>query len=95
MSIRSVESVPAILAQSGPRARLTQCQSGKRRRIPRFLTPEQVRTLLANLSEPHSTMVLLSAGLGLRASHVMGLKRGDLDWKHLVVRESAALWLAE
>jgi site-specific recombinase XerD len=43
-------------------------QRGGRRGIPRVLTPEQIRLVLEQLSQPYHTMVLIAACLGLRVS---------------------------
>jgi integrase len=55
-------------------------QSGGRRAIPRILTVQEVKLLLAQLGEPYRTMVLVAASLGLRASEIMGLQWSDFDW---------------
>ncbi len=54
-------------------------QSAKRRKVPRRLTIEELRHLLAQLQQPHSTMVILAACLGLRVGEVLGLQWGDVD----------------
>jgi len=56
-------------------------QSSRRLRIPRVLTAEEIRSLLAQLSEPWHTMVLVAACLGLRVSEIIGLQWGDFDWE--------------
>lgn len=60
-------------------------QSTMRRTIPRILTPEEFRALLLELDEPYKTMVLVAGCLGLRASEILGLQWGDLDWDNLTV----------
>jgi integrase len=60
-------------------------QRGGRRCIPRVLTPSEIRLLLAQLAEPYHTMVLVAAGLGLRASEIMGLQWQDFNWEDLTV----------
>jgi len=60
-------------------------QSMARRAIPRVLTPAEFRALLKELEEPYKTMVLTAGCLGLRASEIMGLQWGDLDWDNLTV----------
>lgn len=60
-------------------------QSTARRAVPRVLTPEEFRTLLKELEEPYKTMVLVAGCLGLRASEIMGLQWGDIDWDNLTV----------
>ena len=65
-------------------------QSSRRLRIPRVLTAEEIRLLLAELSEPYHTMVLVAACLGLRVSEIIGLQWGDFDWdkKTVLVQRS-------
>jgi integrase len=60
-------------------------QSTARRAIPRVLTPVEFRALLKELEEPYKTMVLTAGCLGLRASEIMGLQWGDIDWDNLTV----------
>jgi integrase len=47
--------------------------------------PGEIRLLLAQLVEPYHTMVLVAAGLGLRASEIMGLQWQDFNWEDLTV----------
>ena len=54
-------------------------QSGRREKVPRRLTIEELRRLLARLEQPHSTMVILAACLGLRVGEILGLQWGDVD----------------
>jgi integrase len=54
-------------------------QSGRRKKVPRRLTIEELRRLLAQLEQPHSTMVILAACLGLRVGEILGLTWGDVD----------------
>ncbi len=67
-------------------------QSRARQRIPRVLTPKEFKALLKELEEPYKTMVLVAGCLGLRASELMGLQWGDIDWDNLTVfiRRSAS-----
>jgi integrase len=60
-------------------------QSGGRRAIPRILTVQEIKLLLAQLGEPYRTMVLVAASLGLRASEIMGLQWSDFDWGNRAV----------
>ena len=60
-------------------------QSNRRLKAPRVLTPLDFQALLQELREPYRTMVTVSACLGLRASEVMGLKWGDIDWDDLTI----------
>jgi site-specific recombinase XerD len=56
-------------------------------RLPRYLTPEQVETVLAavrrrsRFSRRDYAMVLLLARLGLRAHEVVTIQLEDLDWR--------------
>ena len=61
-------------------------QSRKRLKAPRVLTPAEFKALLGALSEPHKTMVLTTACLGLRVCELLGLQWGDLDFDNLTVR---------
>ncbi len=60
-------------------------QSNRRLKDPRVLTPKEFQALCGALKEPYSTMILVAACLGLRASEVMGLKWGDIEWDKLQV----------
>jgi integrase len=60
-------------------------QSSRRLKAPRVLTPQDFQALLQQLRDPYRTMVTVSACLGLRASEVMGLKWGDVDWDDLTI----------
>ncbi len=60
-------------------------QSGGRRAIPRILTVQEIKLLLAELAEPCRTMVLVAACLGLRASEIMGLQWSDFDCDYRTV----------
>jgi integrase len=61
-------------------------QSCKRLHIPRTLTPAEFRALVANLAEPHKTMVTTVACLGLRVCELLALQWGDIDFETLTVR---------
>ena len=60
-------------------------QSTRRARVPRVLTPEEFRKLLAELEEPYRTMVLIAGSLGLRVSEILGLRWGDINWDSLTI----------
>jgi len=60
-------------------------QSNRRQKAPRVLTPQEFKALLLELCDPYKTMVSVSGCLGLRASEVMGLEWGDIDWENLAV----------
>jgi integrase len=61
-------------------------QPSKRLKAPSSLTPEQFRSLLGQLAEPHITMVVTIACLGLRACELLALQWGDIDFENLTVR---------
>src|ERR1700752_2820195 len=65
-------------------------QRGGRRSIPRVLSVHDMRLILGELAEPYRTMVLIAACLGLRASEIIGLQWGDLNWEDrtLLVKRS-------
>lgn len=65
-------------------------QSGRRQRIPRRLTIEELRRLLAQLKQPYSTKMILAACLGLRIGEILGVQWGDVDLLNatLTVRRS-------
>jgi integrase len=67
-------------------------QSTGRKSIPRVLTPKEFKALLKELMEPYKALVLVAGYLGLRASELMGLQWGDIDWDNLTVfiRRSAS-----
>ena len=60
-------------------------QRGGRRSIPRVLSSLEIRLLLEELAAPYRTMVLVAVCLGLRASEIMGLQWGDLNWEDLTL----------
>ena len=67
-------------------------QSTARKNIPRVLTPKEFKELLKELTEPYKAMVLVAGCPGLRASELMALQWGDIDWDNLTVfiRRSAS-----
>lgn len=60
-------------------------QSSRRIHIPRVLSAEEIRLLVAELSEPYATMVVVAACLGLRVSEIVGLQWGDFNWENMTV----------
>jgi len=60
-------------------------QGSRRLCIPRILGADEIVRLLPELEQPHRTMVLVAACLGLRASEIVGLQWGDFDWLNLSV----------
>ena len=55
-------------------------QGGARRGEPDVLTPDEFRSLLAQLADPYRTMVILAGCLGLSRSEFTGLKWADFNW---------------
>ncbi len=64
--------------------------SSVRDREPRALTPNEVKDLLGQLSEPYKTMVITALSLGLRVSELVALKWGDVDFDNLTVNVQRA-----
>jgi integrase len=60
-------------------------QSTRRAHLPRVLTPDELKQLLAELQEPCRTMVLIAGCLRLRISEILGLRWGDIDWEKLTL----------
>jgi len=52
----------------------------KRRKVPTVLTVEQFHAILAQLSEPYRTMVIIAQCMGLRVSEILGLQWQDIDF---------------
>ena len=61
-------------------------QSRRRLKVPRVLTPEEFKALLAKLAEPYKTMVITVACLGLRVCELLGLQWGDIDFENLTIK---------
>jgi integrase len=55
-------------------------QGGSRLADPEVLTADEFRALLAELTEPYRTMVILAGCLGLARSEFSALKWGDINW---------------
>jgi integrase len=60
------------------------------RKEPRSFTDDEVRRIIADAPEPLSTIVAVTALLGLRISETLALRRSDVDFaKHLIrIRQS-------
>ncbi len=60
------------------------------RKEPRCFTDDEVRRVIANAPEPLSTIVAITAVLGLRIGETLALRRSDADFaKHLIrIRQS-------
>jgi integrase len=64
---------------------LVRCSS-KRVEAPDILTPEEIRAILGELSEPARTVTLLAAITGMRRGELFGLKWEDLDFGRRSIR---------
>lgn len=60
-------------------------QSAKRMKTPNALQPEEFQALIAQLSEPYRTMVVMAGCLGLRVSELVALKWEDIDFLAMTV----------
>jgi integrase len=61
--------------------------AGRRQKDPIILSMDEFRSLLTQMTEePHRTMVLLAACLGLRISEASGLRWQDFDWTRSEVK---------
>jgi integrase len=70
-----------IPVQRNPMSLIRIEGADRRQKEPIVLTMAEFRRLLAEIKcEPHRTMVLVAACLGLRISEVLGLRWQDLDW---------------
>ncbi len=68
-------------------------QSAKRQRIPEFLEPEELRSLLSQLSRSFRAMVLLDVSAGLRRSELFALKWEDVDFVDLQINVRRSIYL--
>ena len=64
---------------------LVRCSS-KRVEAPDILTPEEIRGILGELSEPARTVTMLAAITGMRRGELFGLKWEDLDFDKRTIR---------
>ncbi len=64
---------------------LARCSS-KRVDTPDILTPEEIRGILGELSEPARTVTMLAAVTGMRRGELFGLKWEDLDFERRSIR---------
>lgn len=60
--------------------------SSKRVHAPDVLTPEEIRGILGELSEPARTVTMLAAVTGMRRGELFGLKWEDLDFERRTIR---------
>lgn len=56
------------------------------REEPRCFTDEEVREIIANAQEPLSTIVAITAVLGLRIGETLTLRKSDVDFAKHVIR---------
>ena len=66
-------------------------QSAKRERAPEILSEDEIKSLLAKLSEPYRTMVFLAATTGLRVSELLALKWSDVNFEDLQISLNRAI----
>lgn len=57
----------------------------RRQTEPRILDPKQIQALIAELTEPCRTAVIVALSTGLRCSELFALKWLDFDWEQLTV----------
>jgi integrase len=69
-------------ADKNPIALVRLKEGTKRESKPRILTTAEFKALVAALSEPYKTMVLIAGCLGLRVSEIMGLQWRDFDFEN-------------
>ena len=57
---------------------------------PRFFTDDEVRRIIINAPEPLSTIIAVTAVLGLRIGETLALRKSDVDFtKHIIrIRQS-------
>jgi integrase len=67
--------------------------SSKRVREPVTLTAEEFHHFLQFVAEPVRTMCVVAMCLGLRASELVGLKWGDVDWtnRHVMIQRGVVM----
>lgn len=63
---------------------LVRCSS-KRATTPDILTPEEIRGILGELSEPGRTVTMLAAITGMRRGELFGLKWEDINFERLTI----------
>jgi integrase len=57
----------------------------RRQTEPRVLSPEEIQALVAKLTDPCRTAVIVALSTGLRCSELFALKWLDFNWEHLTV----------
>jgi integrase len=57
-----------------------------------FLTPEEIRRLIAHSREPYATLVYLAIFTGLRRGELLALQWGDVDWNRRKLRVRRTLY---
>lgn len=67
-------------------------QSAKRERIPAVLELWELQLLLSKLAVRERTLALLDAGTGLRVSELLALRWRDVDFDHLELQVTRAIW---
>jgi integrase len=69
-----------VPVQRNPMSLVKVRDASKRTRKPRSLTVAEFQKIIAKLSEPYRTILLLCGCFGLRISECLALKWGDVDW---------------
>ena len=69
-----------IPVQRNPVSLVKVRDASKRLQKPRCLTVAEFQKIIAKLSEPYRTVLLVCGCFGLRISECLGLKWGDVDW---------------
>jgi integrase len=62
------------------------------RKQTRFFTGDEARKIITAAREPYRTMFAIAAMAGLRASEVMGLQKGDLDFDRRIIHVRRSAW---
>jgi integrase len=62
------------------------------RRETDFLTPEEIRRVIAHSREPYATLVYLAIFTGLRRSELLAFEWGDVDWNRRKLRVRRTLY---
>jgi integrase len=57
-----------------------------------FLTPEEIRRVIAHSREPYATLVYLAIFTGLRRGELLALQWGDVDWNRRKLRVRRTLY---
>ena len=67
-------------------------QGAKRQRIPEWLEPEELSSLLSQLDRCFRVMVFLDAVTGLRRSELLALKWGDIEFESQQIKVQRSIY---